>query len=410
MRTEQGLGAANAEALNGCSLGRQNPFNIAAEGSPSKQPSQKQPRETHVQAKRGVTAAELQAKLFDPVDWILPGYVAKGLTILAGKPKVGKSWLVLDIALGVATGSFVLGNRKCKNGTVLYAALEDTLGRLKDRLIRIQGRDDPGPWPETLTFWTHGDMATLDAGGLDQLSQWIDRNPDARLIVIDTFAVVRSGPRRGETVYGADYREVGALKRLADEAGVAIILVTHARKMAAEDPWDTVSGTLAITGAADTTLLLTRDKHGVILRARGRDVAEIETAVELNPENFRWRELGDAWGVRRSEARKHLLEAFVRAGEPMSPRALADETGQPGVNVRKLLTKMVKAGEVLKVGEGKYGLPPIRPDHSGHSGHNQADSVTAVIEVTAPARRRKSQRPSGAPESRSTPPAQRVRS
>jgi len=366
MRNEQGPGAANAEAPNGCSLEGRNTSEIAPDGFSSKAPCQ-----ALSPTKRGITAAELQGKTFAPVDWIVPGYVAKGLTILAGKPKVGKSWLVLDVALGVSTGAPVLGTRQCKKGAVLYAALEDTQPRLRDRMAKLQRQRNNAPWPLNLTFWTRGDMARLDAGGLAQLRDWVDENPGARLIVIDTFALVRGAPRRGEASYGADYREVGAIKEFADQAGVAMILVTHLRKMASDDPWDTVTGTLGITGAADTTLMLSRDPQGVILRAMGRDVAEIETAVVFGRDDFRWRELGDAASIRRSDARKAVLEALRTAAEPMSPQAIADESGQPGANVRKLLGKMVKDDEIVKVGAGKYALTTIGTDHTDHSGHNQ---------------------------------------
>jgi hypothetical protein len=307
---------------------------------------------------------------FPPVRWVVEGYIAEGLTVLAGKPKVGKSWLALAIALGVAIGGMVLGGRRCAKGSVLYASLEDTQRRLQDRLRKVHGADSRTPWPAALTFWTSGEMQPLNGGGIDQLRAWITDNPDPRLIIIDTLAKVRSGPQGKESAYEADYRELGSLKVLADETGVAIIVVTHTRKAEAEDAFDTVSGTLGITGAADTTLILSRDALGVTLKAAGRDVAEVETAVEFDRESFSWRELGEASEIRRSGERGAILAALLDAGGAMTPGELAAETGQKGDNVRRLLGKMTKAGEVVRAGRGKYVHPNLDPGNNGNTGNS----------------------------------------
>jgi len=321
----------------------------------------------------GITAAHLQCVVFPPVEWVVEGYVAEGLTVLAGKPKLGKSWLALSIAISVANGGKVLGGRRCAQGAVLYAALEDPARRLKDRLIKVYGADHRALWPDNLTFWIHGEMSRLDMGGLDQLRAWIASNPTAKLIIIDTLAKVRSGAQARESAYEADYREVSSLKALAEETGVSIVVVTHTRKAEADDPYDTVSGTLGITGAADGTLILCRDGQGVTLRATGRDVAEIETAVEFDRAFFGWRELGEASEVRRSDERAALLKTLMDTGKPMTSRELAAETGQTDGAVRRLLAKMVKAGEVRKPATGRYLHLQLDPGNIGNGGHSGAD-------------------------------------
>jgi hypothetical protein len=213
-------------------------------------------------------------------------------------------------------------------------------------------------------------MDRLDTGGLNQLRAWIAGNPDAKLIVIDTLATVRGARRSTDTPYEGDYREVGALKALADATGVAIILVTHTRKAEADDPFDTVSGTLGLTGAADATIILSRDSQGATLRAMGRDVAEIEAAVTLDRELFRWEELGAAADVRRSDERSAILKALGEATEPMGPRDLADELGKQQTAVRQILGRMVRAGEIVKTGRGLYALSSQSPRHNAHIGHS----------------------------------------
>ena len=309
---------------------------------------------------RGRTAADLYGMVFPPIRWIVEDYIAEGLTVLAGKPKLGKSWLLLAAGIAVASGGYVLGDRKCVQGDVLFAALEDTERRLHSRLQKLCGAANKAGWPPGLTFWTYGEMNPLSSGGLDQVRVWIREHPNARLVIIDTLAKVRSGPQGKEAAYEADYREVGSLKALCDETGVAIVVATHTRKMEAEDPFETVSGTLGITGAADGIMVLRHECQGVTLHAIGRDVAELATAVEWDKATCRWRVLGDAHEVRRSDERTLILDALKGEAEPVSPREIANATGHAYTAVRALLVAMTKAGEVRKIGRGKY-LHPDTP-------------------------------------------------
>lgn len=299
-----------------------------------------------------ITAAELQGKAFAPVRWAVPDLIPEGLTILAGKPKLGKSWLVLDVALATAQGGWTLGDRHCIQGDVLYAALEDGERRLQERLRKVCAQ---ATWPHALCFRT--ELPNLSDGGLDALRSWVVTAEDPRLIIVDTFAKVRPTKARDETQYEADYRAAGMLKRLADETGVAVVMVHHVRKMEAEDPFDTVSGTNGLTGAADTILVLKRDGGGVTLYARGRDIEERELALQFQRDACRWRVLGDAEEVHRSDERKAILDALTGAGEPMTPREVSDVTEHTYGATRKLLFSMVRDGEVQRIGRGKYGLP-----------------------------------------------------
>lgn len=303
------------------------------------------------------TAPVLQAMRFPPVSYVVPGYVAEGLTLLAGKPKLGKSWLMLDLAIAVARGGFALGNVQCDEGDVLYAALEDNPRRLQRRMTKLLGAFTA--WPERITFRT--EMPRLDAGGIAHVREWIEGRVKPRLVIVDTLAKVRGMKGAQETNYEGDYRAVGELKALADEMGVAVVLVHHVRKMEAEDPLDTVSGTTGLTGAVDTILVFNRDAQGVTLYGRGRDIEEVEAAVRFNAETCRWEVLGEASEVRRTDERGSILATLDDADAPMSPTDLAGAIGKPTNNVKQLLFKMAKAGEVSKAGSGRY-IHPQRTD------------------------------------------------
>jgi hypothetical protein len=324
------------------------------------------------------TAAELRCKVFDAIKYIVTGYIVEGLTLLAGRPKLGKSWLMLDIGLAVARGDACLGNIKCQQGDVLYLALEDNERRLQNRITRLIGYGKD--WPECFHYATEWPRA--DAGGLEEIRKWIAAADKPRLVVVDILAMVRPRRRKDQQPYEADYEAIQALQAIASQTGVAIVVVHHLRKSAGEvDPFEKVSGTLGLSGAADTVLILDRDGQGATLYGRGRDIEEIETAVQFGRETCRWQILGAAADVRRTDERSAIIEALREAGEPMSATDIAAAIGVPGNNVRQLLFKMAKAGDVTKAKRGRYQHPELvigpvtdnKPDNKPN-GQNGASS------------------------------------
>lgn len=311
----------------------------------------------------GVTAAELDAMHFPPIKWVVPGFIAEGCTLLAGRPKLGKSWLVLDAGLAVASGGETLG-QKCEAGDVLYLALEDNRRRLQSRIRQL--------WPTRtpmlarLRLMTKWPNATE---GVAAIRRWIQATPGARLVIVDVLAMFKGAtPAKGrETLYEADYLAIKGLQSLAMETGVAIVVVHHTRKSGAEDdPFEKVSGTLGLSGAADTTIILDRDGQGCTLYGRGRDVTEFETAVTFDKLSCRWQALGEASEVRRSDERTAILTVLTDATEPMKPGEIAIEADMSRNNVDRLLGKMAKTGEVLKIGRGLY-VHPDRGDLLSHT-------------------------------------------
>lgn len=296
------------------------------------------------------TAHELQKMAFPPIQYAVEGYIAEGLTLLAGKPKIGKSWMAVDIAMAIAKGDMALGSIPCRKGTVLYCALEDNERRLQRRMRKLYG--DESTWPKSFHFTTH--MKRLDEGGLDDLHDWIlDYKP--ALVIVDTLVCVRPQNRRDGGGYDADYAALSPLQELAGELSVCIIVIHHLRKLMGDDPLDMVSGTTGLTGAVDTILILSRGGHGVTLYGRGREIEEIETALELS--GGAWKILGPASEVRRSEERGDILTILEGADKPMTPKAIADALNIPATNVKQLLFKMAKAGEVQKKSRGQYSMP-----------------------------------------------------
>ena len=218
-----------------------------------------------------INAADLMNKKFSPLRWTVPGILPEGCFLFAGKSKLGKSWVALELAIAVASGGRALRKVQVEAGRVLYLALEDTQRRLQARISKLI-QDDPEVNLENLDIIT-----ALPRGddGCAYIRRWLGLYPSARLVIIDTFAKFRA-PSEGRTnIYEADYLAVGMLKELSDYHRVSVLMVHHTRKAAAEDVLDTVNGSTGLNGAADGTLIMTsaRDERAV-LYVVGRDIEE----------------------------------------------------------------------------------------------------------------------------------------
>lgn len=342
--------------------------------------------------KTGYTASDLQAIEFPPIKFIVDGYIPEGETILASRPKLGKSWMCLDIAIAVSTGDQTLGGISCEQGAVLYLALEDNPRRLKSRMAKLM----PGEsWPASLRFETS--WPRLNEGGAERIRQWVESEEKPRLVIVDTLGKIRASKSENDTsAYQADYDAMAALQMLASEKGLAILVVHHDRKMGADDPIDTVSGTLGLVGAADTILVLQRRSEGTVLYGRGRDIEEIESAITFDKARCRWKVMGDAEQLRKSHERKEVLAAMKVAKVPLQPNELAKLLEKKPASVRKILTRMAEDGEIQRLEYGKYACNDYVADpcHTGHSVTVEAETVTAsAASVTASKQKQKANQP-----------------
>ena len=214
-----------------------------------------------------------------PVQFFVDGLITSGLYILAGYPKVGKSWLTLDICLSVATGREVLSAPTIK-GTVLYLCLEDSKARIQRRLYDLTSEPANG-----LHFALIADK--IGFGIEEQIESFVKQHPDTRIIFIDTLQKVRRGSK--DNAYAADYDELSALKTVADKLGIAIVLVHHLRKTKDPDPFNMISGTTGISGCVDGSFVLiksARTKHKATLYCTGRDIEDREIGLEFRKNHW----------------------------------------------------------------------------------------------------------------------------
>ena len=290
--------------------------------------------------------------------------LVEGLTILAGRPKIGKSWLALDVCLGVAQGRKVLGNLATTQGDVLYAALEDNPRRLQRRIDKLLS-PFTAEWPARLTLATS--WQRLDDGGVDDIADWAASVPNPRLVVLDTLAGVRPPRQNGEALYDADYRALVELHRLAARKSIAVLVLHHTRKAEADDPLDTISGTLGLAGCADTALVLARATSGATLYVRGRDLEEREDAIVFDRERCSWTIQGEAAEVRQSDTRKAIFAVLAKSQLPLSPKEIVADIGLSDDNVRQTLRRMTSDGEIfLGHAENIAACHPLSRRSRGH--------------------------------------------
>lgn len=285
-----------------------------------------------------ISAKELYDMNLPPIRFIVDGLLPQGLHVFAGPPKIGKSWLMLQIALAVASGKEIWG-LKTEKGTVLSLCLEDSLSRLQQRLSELT--DDP---PDRLHLATFS--KSLADGLCDQLVSFLKEHGDTNLVIIDTLQKVRGNSGDGN-LYASDYQDIGLLKQIADEYQIAVVLIHHLRKREASDPHAMISGTTGLVGAADGSYVLRRENAGdreVQLYVRGRDVEDKILTLERDDELNEWilvecdTPLTDSLGkepvlLRLIEAMEHL-KSFDGSATQLVEQLKLDV--QPNILSRKL--------------------------------------------------------------------------
>lgn len=324
------------------------------------------------------TADELMSISFPEPTFAVPGIIAEGVNLLAGPPKVGKSWLSLGLGLSIAGGWPALGSIDVEPGPVLYLALEDTPRRLQSRMRKVlAGRRAPSGL--TLDTW----CPPLPNGGAEYIAGWLDEHPGARLVVIDVLTKVRGTAPHAASAYEADYAAVGHVKRLADAYAVPIVLVHHVRKAASEDFLSEVSGTNGLAGAADAVLVLKRGRAQAdgVLCVTGRDVEETEHAMTFDPAAGAWHVLdGPAEEYLMGDTRALILR-FVRDYPGRKPKDIADALDLNRATVRQTCSRMVERGQLTLRPDGTYHPPDACdiPDTPSLSQVSQRHSTTSDL-------------------------------
>ena len=240
-----------------------------------------------------ITMTELYQTAYQSRPPIIDGLLYAGAYILAGAPKIGKSFLVAQIAYHVSIGR-KLWDFEVHQGTVLYLALEDDYQRIQSRMFMMYGVDDT----PNLHFAT---VAGRIGNGLDeQLENFVREHSNTKLIIIDTMQKIREVGGAAYS-YASDYEIIGRLKQFADKYGICVLIVHHTRKQPAGDGFEMISGTTGLLGCADGALLMQKKKRTALeatIDVVGRDQQDQILYLSKDPAT-------QIWNLERTETELH---------------------------------------------------------------------------------------------------------
>jgi hypothetical protein len=283
-----------------------------------------------------MTGAALAGAEFPELEEIVAGLIVPGFTLLQGKPKVGKSLLVMEMVLSAGMGRHAMGHFRCKQVPAVAFMMEDPYRRLKDRQRAIcEGR---GP-PDNLYWFDVTMQKHFNGDALGFIDSFVE-DTGARIVVLHTFETIRRHlklPKETGRTYGDDYAAGKLLQEWAQGRDVALIVLHHDRK-ADGDLIDRVSGTLGIAGAADQIIGMTSKIEGAhkrwFVETRGRDLPPREFEIALS--GSRWAFVGE-----KNDDIVNPLEADVRemAAAGKSQREIAKVTGVPRSTIQDWLKR-----------------------------------------------------------------------
>jgi 5S rRNA maturation endonuclease (ribonuclease M5) len=357
--------------------------------------------------KLGVTSEWLEAQEFPVLEQIVPGLIVEGVTVLAGPPKVGKSFLVGNLAIAVVSGGKALGFIDVTKRPVLVLALEDGHRRLQARYRDI----NDGPIPPGITFITKATPAECVSVITEYLQRYGKQKP---LIILDTLGKVKQQKRSGQESYTVDYELGGRFKALADSCpGSAILIIHHTRKADAADFVDLVSGTQGIAGSVDcvVTVARKRGEHEGTLSVTERDVMENEYALLVKD--------GYLWGLDSTSLAGSAIRADERRDEAAEAARLRKQHGKTAIDVvaliserghmtptevgfkfhmtpkaaSNLLNRLFDAGFIVKAARGEYRSKRYNASMCGESeesgdsgvaGDSDADPENSVSPANSP--------------------------
>ena len=331
-------------------------------------------------------ATDLMARDFPPVQWAVPGIMPEGYVVLAGAPKVGKSWLSLAMLVAIARGGNALGVIDVGPARpVLHIALEDNSRRMQRRIRQLGGAT-----PNLFDFQTGEELP--DHHAITFATAWLEQHRHERPVVcIDTLGRIMRAALPGQGTYERDYRLGATLKNLAEVApGSTVLAVHHTRKALGEGDWmETVSGTNGVNGAADATLVITRKRgeEAGRLSITGRDIendgtlaltrdatsqgmswvldgSSIEEAMQRVEETESVDDLGDT--------SKRIVEYVGKHLAGVGPKDVARDVRVDYDLAKRYLARLADSGSIRKTGRGRYTpvspVSPVSPSGDGDTG------------------------------------------
>ena len=297
-----------------------------------------------------LTASKLMEIKFSPPQWLIEGLLPEGLSVLSGAPKIGKSWLSLQIALAVTTASPLFGRAPNSEKSVLLLALEDNERRLKDRISKCG-------LPTTDSFY----ITTQWKYGVNGLKEFLMKNSAIKLCIVDTLAVfLPSQDTKGRNTYDADVARMRLLHEIVKDTNTSLLMIHH-DKQGDDDDWASkMNGSNGVIGTADTLIRLSVKQRGskqAKLQVTGRDVEDVELNLKLYEETMNWLIDKNQDNTRLTALQKSVLDLIPPAPSTIRSREIADILAKEQSQISDILKKLTDKGYILSPHYGEYRQP-----------------------------------------------------
>jgi hypothetical protein len=314
----------------------------------------------------GQTATDLMRENIPPLKFLVNKFLPDtGCIILAGKPKIGKGWIILELALGVAEGGQFWGEQ-CEQGEVLLYMLEDSKRRAKERLHIM--RPDGLPASNNMRFrYSMDGPFYINADGtgslMDDIKEHLRCFPGIRLIVIDVLQRVRGAIDKSDNAYQVDYKIIGAIQKLCAEHGVFAVVVHHTKKGKVDEAIDSINGSFGVIGAADGGIVIAREGDIVTASSIMRDVNEFQFQLIKEGKSPVWKPaqtVNEMMAPGDGSKGNKVLHTLLAAACQLTAGDIEKRTGIPENNVATYLGRLMQADLVTRPSRGYYmakGIP-----------------------------------------------------
>jgi len=293
---------------------------------------------------------------YPKVKYLIQDILPEGLSILAGAPKIGKTFFALNMALSIASGTKTLGILNTEKVGVAYFALDEKDQFVQEKInsiIQAQGLKDI-PDNFRLIF----DINKMTEGGYEQITNYLDEHPDIKLLIIDTMGRIKKPGKLGNA-YEQDVESIGQIQSICNKKNVSILLIHHLKKGRHEDYIENLSGSMGISGTVDTILHLDRargEQEGN-LKVTGRLIKEEQDlAIKFHKDLLNWQILGNSKIYSQSKERQEIINLLLEEGMAMKDKEIAEILGKSYDTIRKTTYRMYKDGLLINVSRGKYFL------------------------------------------------------
>ena len=317
----------------------------------------------------GTTAVDLEALELKPIDWVVEGLISPGLNIITGKSKIGKSFAVLDLGYQVEVGGSWL-SRQCIKGSVLFYSLEDYKQRIKNRwkTMGIQPKESMYQFRDR-----RPKIPLLTMGLEEEIEDWIQNTPDAKLVIIDVYQKVKKSIGGKLNAYENDNFNLQDLQTLAAKYNMAIVLIHHTKKGSESDVFDEINGSAGIQSNMDSMIVLaSKRKNGsnVVLHCIPKDGEPQEFEIAMNS-NCIWEYQGAVGSSKQTALNQAIIKLLESVDRKIAAKEIQDhiqndgelnkdrEKPYPKADINKALERLAERSEILRVSRGMYNKAPF---------------------------------------------------